>query len=124
MKTVKIDELAHKVSRDLHTPEGDAKAVLERAIEIVRKELQRGNGIELNDFLAIHIRQGDPVATKTQAGGTLGLPSARLIQIEMDESLRKLIEGSGLYQILLVVPKKNFIHRRDGLAAGPARAAK
>ena len=108
MKTVKIDELAHKISRDLNSPENDARAVLERSIAIIRKELQRGNGIELNDFLSIHIRQGDPVSTKTQAGGTLGLPSARLIQIEMDESLRKLIEGSGLYQLMLIVPKKNF----------------
>ncbi len=108
MKTVKIEELAHTVSRDLNSPEPNARAVLERSIEIIRKELQRGNGIELDKFLSIHIRQGDPVATATQAGGTLGLPSARIVQMELDETLRKAIEGSGLYQLTLVVPKKNF----------------
>jgi len=108
MKTVKVDELAHKVSRDLNTNEADARAVLERSLDLIRKELQRGNGVELNNFLSVHIRQGDPVATATQAGGTLGLPSARIIQIDLDEALRKAIEGSGLYQIMLIVPKKNF----------------
>lgn len=108
MKTVKIDELAQKVSKDLNSPESDARAVLERAVEVIRKELQRGNGIELSNFVSVHIRQGDPIATATQAGGTLGLPSARIIQIDLDESLRKIIEGSGLYQIMLIVPKKNF----------------
>ncbi len=108
MKTVKIDELAQKVSRDLNSPEADARAVLKSAVDVIRKELQRGNGVELDKFVAVHIRQGDPVATATQAGGTLGLPSARLIQIDLDESLRKAIEGSGLYQIMLIVPKKNF----------------
>lgn len=108
MKTVKIDELAQKVSRDLNTPEADARAVLERAVDLIRKELQRGNGVELDNFIAIHIRQGDAVATATQAGGTLGLPSARIVQIDLDEALRKEIEGAGLYQIMLIVPKKNF----------------
>ena len=108
MKTVKIDELAHKVSKDLNSSESDARAVLERTVETIRKELQRGNGIELNNFVTIHIRQGDPIATNTQAGGKLGLPSARIIQIDLDESLRKIIEGAGLYQIMLIVPKKNF----------------
>lgn len=108
MKTVKIDELAHKVSKDLNSSESDARAVLERTVETIRKELQRGNGIELNNFITIHIRQGDPVATSTQAGGKLGLPSARIIQMDLDESLRKIIEGAGLYQIMLIVPKKNF----------------
>ena len=108
MKTVKIDELAQKVSRDLNSSETDARAVLDRSIEILRKELQRGNGVELDHFLTINIRQGDAVATTTQAGGTLGLPSARIIQIDLDEALRKEIEGAGLYQIMLIVPKKNF----------------
>lgn len=108
MKTVKIDELAQKVSRDLNSPEADARAVLVRAVETIRKELQRGNGVELENFLCIHIRQGDAVATATQAGGTLGLPSARIVQIDLDEALRRDIEGAGLYQIMLVVPKRNF----------------
>ncbi|MEI6232116.1 MAG: ATP-binding protein [Planctomycetota bacterium] len=108
MKTVKIEELAQKVSRDLNSSEADARAVLERAVDMIRKELQRGNGIELENFLSIHVRQGDAVATQTQAGGTLGLPSARIVQIDLDDALRKAIEGAGLYQIMLIVPKRNF----------------
>ncbi len=92
----------------MNAPESDTRAVLERAVDLIRKELQRGNGVELANFISVHIRQGDPIATATQAGGTLGLPSARMIQLDLDESLRKAIEGSGLYQIMLIVPKKNF----------------
>src|SRR5258708_38155782 len=100
MKTVKIDEFAQKISRDLNSPEPDARAVLERAVETIRKELQRGNGIELGNFIAVHIRQGDPIATATQGGGPVGLPSPRMMQIDLDESLRHALGASGLHQIM------------------------
>ena len=108
MKTVSTAELAQRVARELNSPEPQARAVLDRAIDVMKKELQRGNAIELPQFMVVHVKQGQPVATTTQAGGTLGLPATRLVQMDLDETLRKAIEGSGLFQIMLVVPKKNF----------------
>ncbi len=108
MKTVSIAELAERVGRELSTPEPQARVVLERAIEVMRKELQRGNRIDLPQFISVQVKQGKSVASKSTAESTLNLPAPRLIQMELDEDLRKKIEGSGLYQLLLVVPKKNF----------------
>ncbi|MCY3020168.1 MAG: ATP-binding protein [Planctomycetota bacterium] len=108
MKTVSTAELAQRVARELNAPEPQTRAVLDRAIDVMKKELQRGNTIDLPQFMTVQVKQGQPVATTTQAGSTLGLPAARLVQMALDESLRKSIEGSGLFQIMLVVPKKNF----------------
>lgn len=108
MKTVSTAELAQRVARELNSPEPQARAVLDRAIDVMKKELQRGNAIELPQFIVVQVKQGQPVATTTQAGGTLGLPATRLVQMDLDETLRKAIEGSGLFQLMLVVPKKNF----------------
>lgn len=108
MKTVSTSELAERVGRELSTPEPQARAVLDRAIEVMKKELQRGNKIELPQFISVHVKQGQPVAAKSAAESTLNLPPPRLVQMDLDEDLRKKIEGSGLYQLLLVVPKKNF----------------
>jgi len=108
MKTVSTAELAQRVARELNSPEPQTRAVLDRAIDVMKKELQRGNAIELPQFLVVQVKQGQPVATTTQAGGTLGLPATRLVQMDLDETLRKAIEGSGLFQIMLVVPKRNF----------------
>jgi anti-sigma regulatory factor (Ser/Thr protein kinase)/nucleoid DNA-binding protein len=108
MKTVSTPELAQRVARELNTPEPQTRAVLDRAVDIMRKELQRGNAIELPQFVVVQVKQGQPVATTTQAGSSLGLPPARVVQMELDEALRKSIEGSGLFQIMLVVPKKSF----------------
>jgi len=108
MKTVSTAELAQRVARELSAPEPQTRAVLDRAIDVMKKELQRGNCIELPQFIMVQVKQGQPVSTTTQAGGMLGLPASRLVQMDLDEGLRKSIEGSGLFQILLVVPKKNF----------------
>ncbi|HEY3321056.1 MAG TPA: ATP-binding protein [Planctomycetota bacterium] len=108
MKTVSTAELAQRVARELATPEPQARAVLDRAIDVMKKELQRGNCIELPHFMSVSVKQGQPVATTTQSGGTLGLPATRLVQMDLDDGLRKAIEGPGLFHILLVVPKKNF----------------
>jgi anti-sigma regulatory factor (Ser/Thr protein kinase)/CheY-like chemotaxis protein len=108
MKTVSTAELAERVGRELSTPEPQARAVLDRAIEVMKKELQRGNKIELPQFMSVHVKQGQPVAAKSAAESTLNLPPPRLVQMDLDEDLRRKIEGSGLYQLLLVVPKKNF----------------
>jgi anti-sigma regulatory factor (Ser/Thr protein kinase)/nucleoid DNA-binding protein len=108
MKTVSTAELAQRVSRELSTPEPQTRAVLDHAIDVMKKELQRGNNIELPQFISVQVKTGTPVATTTQAGGTLGLPAGRQIHLDLDEALRKSIEGTGLFQIMLVVPKKNF----------------
>jgi anti-sigma regulatory factor (Ser/Thr protein kinase)/nucleoid DNA-binding protein/ActR/RegA family two-component response regulator len=108
MKTVSTAELAQRVAIDLSAPETQTRAVLDHAIDVMKQELQRGNNIELPQFISVHVKQGQPVATPTQAGAPLGLPATRMVQMNLDEALRKAIEGSGLYQILLVVPKKNF----------------
>jgi anti-sigma regulatory factor (Ser/Thr protein kinase)/nucleoid DNA-binding protein len=108
MKTVSAAELAERVARELSTPEAQARAVIDHSIEVMKKELQRGNCIDLPAFLTVSVKQGQPVATTTQSGSTLGLPPARLVQMDLDETLRKTIEGSGLFQIMLVVPRKNF----------------
>jgi anti-sigma regulatory factor (Ser/Thr protein kinase)/nucleoid DNA-binding protein len=108
MKTVSTAELATRVARELSAPEPQTRAVLDRAIDVMKKELQRGNCIELPQFISVQVKTGQPVATTTQAGGTLGLPASRMVHMNLDETLRKAIEGSGLFQILLVVPRKNF----------------
>ena len=108
MKKVSTAELAQRVALELSTPEPQARAVLDRAIDVMKKELQRGNCVELPQFISVQVKQGQAVATTTQAGGTLGLPAARLVQMDLDETLRKSIEGSGLYQMLLVVTRRNF----------------
>jgi len=108
MKTVSTAELAQRVARELSSPEAQARAIIDRSIDMMKKELQRGNCVELPAFLTVSVKQGQPVATTTQSGTTLGLPPARLVHIDLDETLRKAIEGSGLFQILLVVPRKNF----------------
>jgi anti-sigma regulatory factor (Ser/Thr protein kinase)/CheY-like chemotaxis protein len=58
--------------------------------------------------MVVHVKQGDQVSTTTQAGASIGLPAARTVQMDLDESLRKAIEGSGLFQIMLVVPRRSF----------------
>lgn len=108
MKTFSTVELAQRVALELGTPEPQARAVLDHAIDVMKKELQRGNSFDLQKFISMQVKRGDPVATTTQAGGTLGLPATRLFHMQLDEGLRKSIEGSGLYQIMLVVPHKNF----------------
>src|SRR5262245_57452161 len=108
MKTVSTAELAQRVAREVSAPGTQTRAVRDRAIDGVKKELQRGNAVELAQFVMVQVKQGCHVATTTQAGGTLGLPAARLVTMDLDAQLRKSIEGSGLFQILLVVPKKNF----------------
>lgn len=108
MKTVSTADLAQRVARELNTPEPQTRAVLDRAIDVMKKELQRGNAIELPQFIIVQVKQGQPVATTTSAGASLGLPPARVVQMDLDDALRKTIEGSGLYQIMLVVPKKGF----------------
>ncbi len=108
MKTVSTAELAQRVARELSTPEQQTRAVLDRAIDVMKKELQRGNCVELPHFVTVAVKPGQPVATTTQSGGTLGLPATRMIQMDLDEALRKSIEGPGLFHILVVVPKKNF----------------
>ena len=108
MKTISTPELAARVSQELNTPEPQARAVLDRAIDVIKTELQRGNCIELPQFVSVKVKLGQPIAATNQAGGKLGLPASRSVQLDLDENLRKSIEGSGLYQILLVVPKRNF----------------
>lgn len=108
MKTVSTAELAQRVARELNAPEPQTRAVLDRAIDVMRKELQRGNAIELPQFMSVQVKQGEPVTATSQAGGALGLPAVRAVQMDLDASLRKSIEGSGLFQMLLVVPKRNF----------------
>src|SRR5439155_22083182 len=70
--------------------------------------LQRSNNIELPQFLSVLVKQGHPENTASKSGVSLGLPAQRQVHMNLDESLRKAIEGSGLYQIMLIVPKKNF----------------
>src|SRR5471030_77929 len=108
MKTVSTAELAQRVALDLAAPEATTRAVLDHAIDVMKQELQRGNNIELPQFISVLVKQGVPVSTTSHAGGSLGLPAVRQIQMNLDEALRKAIEGSGLYKIMLVVPKKNF----------------
>ncbi len=108
MKTVTTAELAQRVSSELSWPEPQTRAVLDRAIDVIKKELQRGNCIELPHFISVQVKQGQPVSTTTQSGGTLGLPASRMVHLNLDEALRRAIEGTGLFQLLLVVPKKNF----------------
>src|SRR5471030_2412411 len=108
MKTVSTAELAQRVALDLAAPEATTRAVLDHAIDVMKQELQRGNNIELPQFISVLVKQGVPVSTTSHAGGSLGLPAVRQIQMTLDEALRKAIEGSGLYKIMLVVPKKNF----------------
>ena len=108
MKTFSTQDLAQRVAQELNAPGPQVQTVLERAFEVVRKELQRGNRVELAKFLAISVKLGQPVAARSAAEAALNLPPARLVQMELDEDLRKKIEGAGLYQILLVVPQKNF----------------
>ena len=107
MKTVSTAELAQSVARELSAPEPQTRAVLERAIEVMRKELQRGNSIDLPQFLSLQVKQGDPVVTPNKAGGSLGLPAGRLLQLDVDASLRHAIEGPNQFRILLVVPRQN-----------------
>jgi anti-sigma regulatory factor (Ser/Thr protein kinase)/nucleoid DNA-binding protein len=108
MKTVSTADLASRVARELSAPEPQTRAVLDAAIDVMKRELQRGNCIDLPQFISLQVKQGQPVESTTQAGGTLGLPASRMVQLSMDENLRKAIEGSGLFQILLVVPRRNF----------------
>ena len=108
MKTVSTAELAQRVAHELNAPEPQTRAVLDRAIDVMRRELQRGNAVELPQFISVQVKQGEPVITTSQAGSALGLPAARAVQMDLDASLRKSIEGAGLFQMLLVVPKKNF----------------
>jgi serine/threonine-protein kinase RsbW len=108
MKTLSTPDLAQRVAQELNAPGPQVQSILERAIEVVRKELQRGNRIELPKFLSVSVKLGQPVAARSAAEAALNLPPARLVQMELDEDLRKKIEGAGLYQILLVVPQKNF----------------
>ncbi|MBI3831919.1 MAG: ATP-binding protein [Planctomycetes bacterium] len=108
MKTLSTPELAQRVAQELSAPEAQTRAVLDRAIEVMRKELQRGNRIELPQFLSLFVKTGQAVSTKGTTNPSVNLPPARLVQFDLDESLRKKIEGSGQYQILLVVPRKNF----------------
>ena len=108
MKKVSTAELAQLVAHELSAPEPQTRAVLDRAIDVMKKELQRGNCIELPQFISVQVKQGQSVSTTTQSGGMLGLPAARLVQMDLDEALRKSIEGSGLFQIMLVVPRRNF----------------
>ena len=108
MKTVSIGDLAQRVAQEISAPEPQARAVLDRAIELMRKELQRGNRVELPKLLSISVKLGQSVAAKSAAEAALNLPPARLLQMELDDDLRKTVEGAGLYQLLLVVPQKNF----------------
>ena len=108
MKTVSTAELAQRVALDLAAPETQTRAVLDHAIDVMKQELQRGNNIELPQFISVTVKTGQPQAMPTQAGNTLGLPATRQISMNLDEALRKAIEGSGLYKIMLVVPRKNF----------------
>src|SRR3989304_3539936 len=95
MKTVSTQELAQRVAQELSAPETQTRAVLERAIEVMRKELQRGNRIDLPSFISVSIKQGQAVASKSASKASLHLPAARLVQMDLDESLRKKNEGSG-----------------------------
>jgi len=122
MKTVSTADLAERVARELSTPEPQARAVLDRAIDVMKKELQRGNNIELAQFLSVQVKTGQPVPMTTNAGVPLGLPASRMIQMDLDETLRKQIEGTGRYQILLVVPRKNFFAGVMGSRLGSARS--
>ena len=108
MKTLSTPELAQRVAQELSTPEPQARAVIDRTIEVMKKELQRGNRIELPEFLTVHVKQGVPVAAKTAADANIRLPASRLIQMDLDDQLRSLIEGTGRFQMLMVVPRKNF----------------
>jgi anti-sigma regulatory factor (Ser/Thr protein kinase)/nucleoid DNA-binding protein len=121
MKTVSTAELAQRVARELNTPEPQTRAVLDLAIDVMRKELQRGNAIELPQLMSVQVKQGEPITTTSQAGSTLGLPAARAVQVDLDASLRKSIEGAGLYQMMLVVPKRNFF---TGVMAGRLASAR
>lgn len=108
MKVVSTPELALRVAQELSQPEQQTRAVLDRAIEVMKKELQRGNKIELPKFLSVFVRQGDSIESKSSADSALHLPPSRLVQMDLDDELRRKIEGSGLYQMLVVVPRKNF----------------
>ena len=108
MKTLSTPELAQRVAQELSAPEATTRAVIDRAIEVMKKELQRGNRIELPHFISLHVKTGQPVAAKSAVNSAVHLPPARLVQFDLDETLRKKIEGSGLYQLVLVVPRKNF----------------
>ena len=47
MKTVSVENLAQRVAQELSAPEPQTRAVLDRAVELMRKELQRGNRIDI-----------------------------------------------------------------------------
>jgi anti-sigma regulatory factor (Ser/Thr protein kinase)/CheY-like chemotaxis protein/nucleoid DNA-binding protein len=108
MKTFSTQDLAQRVAQELSIPGPQVESVLQRAIEVARKELQRGNRVELAKLLSVSVKLGQPVAARSAAEASLNLPPARLVQMELDEDLRKRIEGAGLYHIILVVPQKNF----------------
>ncbi|GMV79091.1 MAG: hypothetical protein AMXMBFR7_02750 [Planctomycetota bacterium] len=108
MKSLSTPELAQRVAQELNQPEATALAVLDRAIDVMKKELQRGNRIELPQFLTVQLKQGQTVAAKSAAGSNMHLPAVRRVHLDLDEEFRKKLEGTGVYQILLVVPKKNF----------------
>lgn len=108
MKTLSMDELAQRVAQELSAPEPQARAVLNRAVDVMREELQRGNRIALPRLLSLSVKLGQSVAARSKAESALNLPPARLIQVEVDDDLRREVEGAGLYQILLVVPQKDF----------------
>ena len=108
MKTLSTGELARRVSQELQSPEGTTLEVIDRTIDVMKKELQRGNRIELPEFLTLSIKTGQSVAAKSTSDTTINLPPARLIHLDVNDTFRKRIEGTGLFQILLVVPRKNF----------------
>jgi anti-sigma regulatory factor (Ser/Thr protein kinase)/nucleoid DNA-binding protein/ActR/RegA family two-component response regulator len=108
MKTLSTNDLAKRVSQELQSPEGTTQEVIDRTIDVMKKELQRGNRIELPEFLTLSVKTGQPVAAKSTSDTTINLPPARLIHLDVDDNFRKKIEGTGLFQILLVVPRKNF----------------
>jgi anti-sigma regulatory factor (Ser/Thr protein kinase)/nucleoid DNA-binding protein len=108
MRTLSTRELAQRVAQELSAPQPEVQAILDRAVEVIKGELQRGNRVEFPEFLALSVRSGTPLLTKTQSEAVLNLPAARLLQMEVNEELRRRIEGTALYRILLVAEHRHF----------------
>ena len=120
MKPVSTAELAQRVARELSTPEAQARAIIDRSIDMMKKELQRGNCVELPAFLTVSVKQGQPVATTTQSGTTLGLPPATWRALDKCHALRNPAEYEGAVDVdeaLLKDLLKAANVVRDGVAA-------
>jgi len=82
------EELIKELSNYLFDKQ-QAKIAVERTLEIIKENLQKGEKVVLSNFGTFKIKQSAPLVVKTPKGKIIEVPSKKRIKFKPSENILK-----------------------------------